>query len=126
MEIKVSIVGLGRVGSVFYDRIVEKQGQGVRVVAVADRHDDLPAVRDARRRGIAVHKDGLELVAFADKIDIIFDLTGCAGFREKLRGALAVTGNRHTVVAPEVVASLIWVLVGSEQVLPDVHAVKGY
>lgn len=126
MEIKVGIVGLGRVGAVFFNKLLEKEGRGVRIVAVADHHEDFPAVREAGRRGIPVYKDGMELIALGEAIDILFDLTGSAGFRQKLREAMAAAGNRHTVIAPETVALLIWALVANGQNLPNVHVVKGY
>ena len=42
------------------------------------------------------------------KVDIIFDLTGDPELRKKLRTALQETHNQHTVIAPEVVAHLLW------------------
>lgn len=126
MEIRVGIIGLGRVGSVFFDKVMEKQGQGVRIAAVADHHEDSPAVQKARREGIPVYKDGLEVANLGDKLDVIFDLTGSAGFRQKLRETLSAAGNRHTVIAPETVALLIWALVADGETLPNVHSAKGY
>jgi hypothetical protein len=42
------------------------------------------------------------------KVDIIFDLTGDPELRKKLRVALQESHNQHTVIAPEVVAHLLW------------------
>lgn len=126
MEIKVAIMGLGRVGSVFFNKLLDKEGQGVRIAAVADHHDDYPAVQEARRRGIPVYRDGLQLAEIGEDLDIIFDLTGNATARQKLREALAASGNRHTVIAPETVAFVIWALMAEGATLPDVHGAKGY
>jgi hypothetical protein len=48
------------------------------------------------------------VVTMGAKVDIIFDLTGDPELRKKLRVALQETHNQHTVIAPEVVAHLLW------------------
>ena len=48
------------------------------------------------------------LVCLGDSVDIIFDLTGDAKIRQGLRQRLKDEGNQHTVIAPEVIAKLMW------------------
>lgn len=128
MAIHIAIVGLGRVGSLVFDKMSEREGKGVRIVAVAQRGPDHPVAQAAQARGIRVFQDGLEMVErIGSEIDVLFDLTGDPGFRQKLREALARSGNHHTVIAPELIAHLIWALIanGGEE-LPVVHRNIGY
>jgi len=46
--------------------------------------------------------------------------------RKALRSGMAESNNRHTVVAPEVMAFLIWDLIASGEALPENHALQGY
>ena len=68
-----------------------------------------------------------ELIALGDEVDIIFDLTGIAEVRKELREKLATTNNRHTIIAPEAIARMLWTAVGGKP-LPDVHGngTQGY
>ncbi len=61
-----------------------------------------------------------------ESIDIMFDLTGNPDARRALRSELARSGNQHTVIAPEVVAFLIWDLMGETAAFPGEHPSKGY
>ncbi|MFP4131880.1 MAG: homoserine dehydrogenase, partial [Thiohalospira sp.] len=67
-----------------------------------------------------------DIVAEGSAVDIIFDLTGSPEVRQQLREKLAAAGNRHTVIAPESVARLMWTLMGAGEELPEVHAGGGY
>ena len=48
-----------------------------------------------------------------EEIDIIFDLTGDKNTRAELRKSMQETNNRHTVIAPEMIAKLLWMFVDS-------------
>lgn len=128
MAIHIAIVGLGRVGSLFFDKMAEREGKGIRIVAVAQRGQDHPVAREAQARGIRVFQDGFEMVErIGGEIDVLFDLTGDPGFRQKLRDTLARSGNHHTVIAPELIAHLIWALIANGgEALPVVHRNIGY
>ncbi len=128
MAIHIAIVGLGRVGSLFFQKIIEREGKGIRIVAVAQRGQDHPAAKEAQARGIRVFQDGFEMMErVGGEVDILFDLTGDPGFRQKLRETLAQAGNHHTVIAPEMIAHLIWALVANgDEALPVVHRNIGY
>ncbi|WP_147073106.1 hypothetical protein [Sulfuriferula plumbiphila] len=62
-------------------------------------HSKIPACRDA-----------LEVIGLGERVDIIFDLTVNAQLRRDLRACPKETNKRHTVIAPEVVAHLLWAL----------------
>ncbi|MFA5824681.1 MAG: hypothetical protein WC825_01775 [Gallionellaceae bacterium] len=120
----IAIVGLGRVGSVFLEKLLGQSNKGVSIIAVAEK---------GQTAGTALAKaNGIEnlnidqLVAKGGNIDILFDLTGLPAVRQELREKLMASGNRHTVIATESVASLIWVLISEGENLPNVHVKTGY
>lgn len=120
----IAIVGLGRVGSIFLEGLLNHDADGAHVVAVSEM-GDTPGKKLAQSRGIPV-QDIDALIAQGDKIDILFDLTGNAKVRQELREKMMSSNNRHTLIATESVAQLIWSLISSEGTLPSGHAKAGY
>lgn len=120
----IAIVGLGRVGSAFLEGLLNHDADGAHVVAVAEQ-GDTPGTRLAKSKGIPV-QDIDALIAQGEKIDILFDLTGNAKVRQELREKMMASNNRHTLIATESVAQLIWALISSEVALPKVHDKAGY
>ncbi|QKE39050.1 hypothetical protein [Ferrovum myxofaciens] len=119
----IAIVGLGRVGSVFLEALLGKANKGLEIVAVAEK-SDTPGTRLALAHGIEVlDVDGL--IGKSGNVDIIFDLTGMSAVRQELRDKLSKSTNRHTVIATESIARMIWLFI-TDVDLPDVHAVAGY
>jgi len=119
----VAIIGLGRVGGRFLAELARLEARGVHVSCVAEQADT-PAKHDAQKHGIAI-KTLDEIVALGDQIDVIFDLTGSDAVRSELRAKLSESGNRHTVLAPEVVARMLWAALSDKQ-FSDAHARSGY
>lgn len=120
--VKIAIAGLGRVGSLFLQKISENSKYGVEIVAAVDFSMDAPGRAVASDLGITLCSDTKEIVAMGDSIDLIFDLTGNADARGVIRGELARSGNQHTVLAPEVVAFLLWNMMSKGESFPDHHA----
>lgn len=120
----IAIVGLGRVGSVFLEKLLNQTNNGIVIVAVAEK-DATSGAALAKARGIENLSLG-QLVEKCDKIDILFDLTGLAEVRKELREKLMLAENRHTVIATESIASFIWLLISDGETLPNVHAKTGY
>lgn len=120
----IAIVGLGRVGSVFLEELLNQSRKGIDIVAVAEKHktagSSLAEARGIQNLGID------QLVAKGKAIDILFDLTGVDAVRQELRDKLQASGNRHTVIASESVANLVWALIAKGTELPNVHAKTGY
>lgn len=109
--VKVALLGLGEVGETFAEHFLEKiQEEHVKVEIVAVAHHNLesPVALGFIQNGVPVFKDAMDVVTMGAKVDIIFDLTGDPELRKKLRVALQETHNQHTVIAPEVVAHLLW------------------
>ncbi|MDD2775721.1 MAG: hypothetical protein PHI11_02820 [Gallionella sp.] len=120
----VAIVGLGRVGSVFLEKLLGQSDKGIAIIAVAEKGETAGAAL-AKAHGI----DNFtldQLIAKSTNIDILFELTGSADVRQELRDKLMASGNHHTVIATEGIASLIWVLISDGENLPDVHGKTGY
>ncbi len=109
--IKVALLGLGEVGEKFAEHFLEKiqeEHVNVEIVAVAHRNLDSPVAMGFAHSKVPVFRDAMEVVSLGAKVDIIFDLTGDPELRKKLRAELQATHNQHTVIAPEVVAHLLW------------------
>ena len=120
----IAIVGLGRVGSVFLAELLRQESKNIAVIAVAES-GDTSGKKLAQSHGIPV-LDIDALIAKGDGIDILFDLTGIPAVRKELREKLMADDNRHTVIATEAMARLIWSLISSETDLPVVHGKSGY
>jgi homoserine dehydrogenase len=125
-EVKVAIIGLGQVGSTFLEKLAEKSGNGVAIVAAAELDQSAPGVEVAKKKGINVVSASKDVIAMGESIDIIFDLTGSADAKRALRSELARSGNQHTVLAPEIVAFLMWDLMGEGSELSTKHGSSGY
>lgn len=109
--VKVALLGLGEVGEKFAEHFLEKiqeEHVNVEIVAVAHRDLESPVALGFAHSKVPVFKDAMDVVSLGDKVDIVFDLTGDPELRRKLRAALQETRNQHTVIAPEVVAHLLW------------------
>jgi predicted dinucleotide-utilizing enzyme len=119
----IAVVGLGRVGSVFLEKLLSQTSKGISIVAVAEKGETAGSVL-AKKHGIEnLNLD--QIIAKSDGIDILFELTGSAAVRKELREKMMASGNKHTVIATESVATLIWTLI-SEDALPNVHGKTGY
>ncbi len=109
--VRVALLGLGEVGERFAEHFLEKIQEDrarVEIVAVAHRNPDSPVAMGFRHSRVPVFEDALEVVSLGPRVDVIFDLTGDPDVRRNLREALQASHNRHTVIAPEVVAHLLW------------------
>lgn len=109
--VKVALLGLGEVGEKFAEHFLEKiqeEHVNVQIVAVAHRNLESPVAMGFRHSQVPVFEDAMEVVSLGARVDIIFDLTGDPELRKKLRIALQDSHNHHTVIAPEVVAHLLW------------------
>jgi len=118
--VKVALLGLGEVGEKFAEHFlakIQEEGVNVEIVAVAHRNLESPVAMGFIHSQVPVFKDAMEVVSLGAKVDIIFDLTGDPELRKKLRAALQANHNQHTVIAPEIVAHLLWNFFG-EGVLP--------
>ena len=110
-KIRVALLGLGEVGQTFAEHFLEKiqeHGAPVQIVAVADHNIDSPVALGFSQNGVPVFEDALDVAKLGEQVDIIFDLTNNSRLRQELRLKLLETKNRHTLIATEVVAKLLW------------------
>lgn len=110
-NIRVALLGLGEVGQTFAEHFLEKiqeHGAPVEIVAVGDRDTESPIALGFSQNGVPVFKNPLDVVQLGDKVDIIFDLTHDPRLRQELRLKLLEAKNKHTVIATEVFARLLW------------------
>ena len=110
-KIKVALLGLGEVGQEFAEHfleIIQEGGKAVEIVAVAHDQLDSPVVLGFQQNGVAIYENAADIVDMGDAIDIIFDLTGNADTRQTLRKGMMDSNNKHTVIAPEIMAQLLW------------------
>lgn len=108
--IKVALVGLGEVGELFAERLLEQtqlKHAPVEIVAVADRHLDSPVALGFAQNNIPVFEDALDVVDLGEKVDIIFNLTENPSVDVSMNLRLMKNKNRHTVIVPTVVAKLL-------------------
>ena len=124
MSQTIAIVGLGKVGSVFLQGLLAHGKDGLAVTAVAE-NGETEGKALARSKGIPV-LDTEALIAKGEAIDILFDLTGVPEVRQSLREKLMAANNRHTIIATETVARLVWSLLASDQALPAGTGKSGY
>lgn len=110
-NIRIALLGLGEAGQAFAEHFLEKiqeHGAPVKIVAVADRDTQSPFALGFLQSGVPVFKDALEVVKLGDQVDIIFDMTHDPRLRQELRLKLLESKNKHTVIATEVFARLLW------------------
>ncbi len=127
-KIKIALLGLGSVGEEFAEQfleIIQEGGKQVEIVAVSDRQLDSPVALGFQQSGVPVYKDAVDVVKMGDRVDIIFDLTGDAATRQALRKGMQESNNGHTVIAPEVMAKLLWMFFDADGEWIDGKA-RGY
>ncbi|MFA7430491.1 MAG: hypothetical protein WCZ23_10075 [Rhodospirillaceae bacterium] len=120
----IAIVGLGEVGERFLEEMLRLKTRGIRIISVAEA-EDTPGRRRAIEQGIPVQTVD-DIATKNSKVDVIFDLTGDPSLRRSLREKMIETGNKHTIIAPETMARLLWAIVTDDvQTTPD-PAMRGY
>ncbi|HYD32385.1 MAG TPA: hypothetical protein VEB64_16200 [Azospirillaceae bacterium] len=123
MEVKVAVVGLGRVGAEFLEELLEFADKGVEIVCAAEPYDT-PGKALALEKGVRVGTVD-DILALGDEVDIIFELTGSKSVRRMIREGLGTAHNEHTTLVPEIMARLIRVMTTDSE-LPEVHKDVGY
>ena len=121
-EIQIAIVGLGKIGNTFFKKLLEKERHGIKLVGVVEQNHDTPGIELAKTKGIKIYDNLDKLLYLSQEVDVIFDLTGNIDARENIRGGLVRAGNRHTVIAPEMITFLVWNLItqGGEEFMESV------
>lgn len=120
----IAIVGLGKMGSAFLKELLGQSNDGVKIVAVVE-YKNTEGLALAKARGIK-NLSIDELVGMGENLDILFDLTDVPAVRQELRDKLLAAGNRHTIIATENIAHMVWTLIARGADIPRVPASAGY
>ena len=110
-KIKVALLGLGEVGQEFAENfleIIQEGGKDVEIVAVAHHDKESAVALGFQQSGVKFFENAVDVVKMGEEVDIIFDLTGSSETRLALRKGMMDSDNRHTVIAPEMMARLLW------------------
>ena len=110
-KIKVALLGLGEVGQEFAEHFLEIIQEGkkdVEIVAVAHHDKESAVALGFQQSGVKFFENAVDVVNMGEAVDIIFDLTGNSDTRQALRKGMMDSDNRHTVIAPEMMARLLW------------------
>jgi len=119
----VVVVGLGRVGADFLGQLLRRKDLGINIVCASELGDTVGKTK-AIAAGVAMKRLD-EIISMGDAVDIIFDLTGSATVRRRMRDGLAESDNKHTVIVSENVAHIIWSLL-TNKLLPEIHTSTAY
>jgi pyrroline-5-carboxylate reductase len=120
----IAIVGLGKMGSAFLEELLGQSNEGVEIVAVVE-NNNTDGLALAKARGIE-NLSIDELVRMGEDLDILFDLTDVPTVRQELRDKLRAAGNRHTIIATENIAHMVWTLIARGTDIPRTPASAGY
>jgi len=110
--VRIAILGMTPAGETFAEHMLEKiqlEERPIRIVAVADPNPDHPVMLGFQYNNTEVFTDYLDVAKMAEDIDIIFDMTNDRLLTQKLRLELLERKNRHTIIASEQVARLVWI-----------------
>lgn len=125
--VSVLLIGLGRVGSRFYEKFRELGASRVRLVGVCEIDERHPLLQRAREGGVRVYENFEEALAPSDNpVDIILDTTNIPEVKARIRHRLEETGNHHTVLLPLVASYLLWHMAAPGEDLPENHVQPGY
>lgn len=122
-DVKIAIVGLGNVGTIFLKKLLEKKWNGVKVVCVAEKAQNTSGIKLAQEHGIKIYANPEELAFCNEEVDVIFDLTGTSDATKGLQDIIAKSKNSSIVIAPETVAFLVWNLIAHGEEFPE-HKAK--
>lgn len=117
-KISVAIIGLGRVGSVFLEKLNQLENREVFIKAAYEENPDSPGLTICRRKGIHTCSNINEITEMGSEIDIIFNLTGDLTVERNLRLAQVKSKNHQTVIVSRIVAALLWKAI-SDGALPE-------
>ncbi|EIJ76177.1 MAG: hypothetical protein C75L2_00800002 [Leptospirillum sp. Group II 'C75'] len=125
--VRVMIIGLGRVGSRFYEKFRTLGDERVRILAVSESNLQHPYLAKVVQDGVPAFRNYRDaLNHWGTEIDIILDTTNIPAVKDDIRHLLEVNGNRHTVLLPLIVSYLLWYMSGSKDELIQDHIDPGY
>lgn len=117
------MVGAGETGMPLLKQLID--ADFVQVVMVAELNQSLPGIALARKYGLPTTADFTEIASLGNLVDIIIDVTGVPGVRQKLRELLLERNNTHTIIMHETIAILMSSL-SQNRLVPMKHGPQEY
>ena len=126
-QISVLIIGLGRMGGRFFDKLSAAHNDKVKIVGVCETKENNPIAQEAISLGIPYYKNYEDAInELGESIDIIMDTSNRPEIKQAIRKLLQETDNYHTVLIPLVVDYLMWYMLPGEEQIPQDHLEIGY
>ena len=104
-EFRIGVIGAGETGTPLLEQLLASSF--VTLVGVADLDLSMPGIVMAKKHGIKVTSDFMELADLGQDVDIIIDVTGAPSVRDALRKHMVNSGNDHTLIMHERIALLM-------------------
>ncbi len=121
--IRVAIIGMSEAGEIFTMHLLERiqvDHRPVEIVAAVNNDLDSPIMLGFQQNNVPCFTDIKQLASMGEEVDIIFNMTGDIMVSQKLRLELLERKNRHTIIASDMVARLLWVFFDEDMELPEV------
>lgn len=113
-QLRIGIIGAGKTGKLLIEQLAGFDF--VKIVMVADIREDAPGFVFAKEKGIPVTKNFMEVAKLGEQVDMIIEVTGQRDVKLDLRSYMQDSGNKHTVIVPELVAVLLMSMAKGELV----------
>ncbi|MHB1606551.1 MAG: hypothetical protein ACYC9S_08535 [Leptospirales bacterium] len=126
-SVQIVLIGLGRVGTRFYEKFRALGESRVKMLAVCEidpHHAFLSRISQDRISVFQNYKDAIN--HWGSAIDIILDTTNVPSVKNDLRHILQESGNHHTVLLPLVASYLLWHMAAPGEELVQDHENPGY
>ncbi len=126
-QVTVLLIGLGRMGSRFFDKFVEIGEKRVKIVGVCELNEQNPKVLEAKKRNIPLYPSYKEaLTDLHESVDIILDTSNISEVKRDIRELLSRQNNQHSVLLPMVADYLLWYMLPNAEEIPQDHTDIGY
>jgi hypothetical protein len=125
--VQVLLIGLGRVGTRFYEKFRLLGEDRVKILSVCEIDPEHPFLARLKEDGIPLFPDYKDALSrWGSDIDIILDTTNIPSVKNNLRHTLQERGNHHTVLLPLVASYLLWHMAAPDEELVQDHSDPGY
>lgn len=125
--VQVLLIGLGRVGTRFYEKFHLLGEDRVKILSVCEIDPGHPFLTSLKEDGIPVFQDYKDALSrWGSDIDIILDTTNIPSVKTDIRHILQESGNHHTVLLPLVASYLLWHMAAPDEELVQDHSNPGY
>ncbi len=119
-KVRIAVAGGGRMGTPLIEEFLKRPY--AELVGVADVDPASAGAQLARDNGALFTVDALDFAKMDGEIDLLFEVSGDAGLKRRLKDAFVEASNRHTIIVHDLVARLVMTVVaGSDELVPPLH-----